>query len=266
MMTDNNRNKSILQPPLRKRFKFLLSYTSSELEETNKIKRSLLRQDPESMTQEEQEQATATTEMVPLELYKYIKPITEIRKALTKELSCGDVVEVSVEFSVHRPPPGRFKSELKEIFPEFYAPTTNGNDEFKRDLPVNVIPVFQKSKYDLVGTGPEIEHEKDLLLQKFFLFALTLCHRLRSLGYWADFTDPASGYPFIGNRGSSYYPDVHASQRLLMYEFHQTGCCSMLKHPKWGTNVYPSTCFSNAPVEVLVNVLSAEMHGRFFQD
>ena len=45
-----------------------------------------------------------------------------------------------------------------------------------------MIPTLQKSKYDLVNWGGEIDVEKDLLLEEFFKVAKPLCTKLRERG------------------------------------------------------------------------------------
>lgn len=55
----------------------------------------------------------------------------------------------------------------------------------------------------------------------------------------------------LGERGPSFYPDAHGAQRLLRYELLNTGCCSILSHPRWGTRVYPATVFAVAPSDVV---------------
>ena len=45
-----------------------------------------------------------------------------------------------------------------------------------------MIPTLQKSKYDLVNWGGEIDVEKDMLLEEFFKVAKPLCTQLREKG------------------------------------------------------------------------------------
>ena len=59
----------------------------------------------------------------------------------------------------------------------------------------------------------------------------------------------------LGPSGAQVYPDVHGAQKLLKYDVLNTGCCSVLSHPRWGTGVYPATMFARAPEEVLHEVL-----------
>jgi hypothetical protein len=42
-------------------------------------------------------------------------------------------------------------------------------------------------------------------------------------------------------------------------------CCAMIKHPIWNFNVYPSTCFSSAPFDVIKSAIDG-LNGKFSKD
>jgi hypothetical protein len=182
---------------------------------------------------------------------------------------------VDIEYSIHGCP-ARLYQELKLIFPELF-PTSSSCSSLTKSFSAGlrsstdssiavqrsdllIIPTFQPCRYDLVGAGPEQDREKDEKLEHFYLWAITLCSLIREQGHWADFTDPASGYPVLGPNGPSFYPDVPGAQTLLNYDVTNTGCCSLLVHPRWQTKVYPATVFTAAPVDVVLHILSDEMH------
>jgi hypothetical protein len=97
------------------------------------------------------------------------------------------------------------------IFPEAAGNNAGGK--------VYIILTFQPSKVDLVDWSDEAAVEKDLLLENaraphqslltlrdspsqsrlcFFQFVTwgkSVCQLLRRDGYWADLSDPCSGYP-----------------------------------------------------------------------
>eukprot|EP00041_Stephanoeca_diplocostata_P020910 m.478353 g.478353 ORF g.478353 m.478353 type:complete len:174 (+) comp21692_c0_seq3:232-753(+) len=149
-----------------------------------------------------------------------------------------------IEYSVHRVLP-RMVPDLQPVFPG-----TDISD-------VLIIPTFQECKCDLVAFGPEPDAEKDRLLENFVDWAKSVCKALHELGHWADLTDPCSGCPVFGERGSGVYPDVIGGQMLLAYDMVDTGCCKLLSHPKWQTKVYPATIFTKAPLEVVAPLLFA---------
>ncbi|KAK9723083.1 hypothetical protein K7432_002142 [Basidiobolus ranarum] len=144
----------------------------------------------------------------------------------------------ALEYSIH-PCTKRFRKELEFVFP-------------KVDLTAGlVVPTFQPCVYDLVAVGEEVAKEKDDKLENFFDWATRVCKYLQEKGFWADFTDPASGYPAFSERGPSYYPDVIGAEMFLKYELVNAGCCQIMYHPIYGTKSYPATMFTTAPVEEL---------------
>ncbi|CAG8734779.1 25761_t:CDS:2 [Dentiscutata erythropus] len=149
-----------------------------------------------------------------------------------------------LEYSIHIGST-RFNRELLNVFSQIVEP-----DNFL------VIPVFLKCQNDLVGIGERINREKDEKLEDFVEWGKAICQKLRGLGYWADLTDPASGYPIFSDPGPSTYPDVHGAEQLLKYDIYNAGCCHILLHPKWGSKVYPGTLFTTANENCIKQVIN----------
>eukprot|EP00127_Corallochytrium_limacisporum_P000496 Clim_evm25s14 gene=Clim_evmTU25s14 len=119
---------------------------------------------------------------------------------------------------------------------------------------IHIIPTFQPCKNDMVGIGINVDDEKDERLEDFRHWADLAIEEFKAMGYWGDLTDPCSGMP-VYSQSNSYYPDVNGAELLLRYTTFSTGCCKVLSHPKWGTKVYPATLFTDAPLEVIDEVL-----------
>ncbi|CAG8478206.1 13478_t:CDS:2 [Acaulospora colombiana] len=143
----------------------------------------------------------------------------------------------TLEYSIHSGS-RRFNRDLASIFPEIA-------DQVNKCL---VIPVFLNCENDMVGTGSIIDKERDEKLENFVGWGKSICQGLRDRGYWADLTDPCSGYPIFSDRGPSIYPDVQGAESLLKYPTQNVGCCHILLHPRWGSKVYPGTLFTFASV------------------
>ncbi|KAJ1565714.1 hypothetical protein HK096_011372 [Nowakowskiella sp. JEL0078] len=166
---------------------------------------------------------------------------------------------VFIQYSVHSV--GRIMArEIASVFCNVDFQKGSSSDKLRRDFLIDnllVIPTFQRSFYDLVGITDETNRERDALLENIYEVA----HKFRSLlqeqnpEYWADLTDPASGYPLFSPRGLSLYPDVDGAQRLLKYQTELAGCCRIILHPKWGTRNYPATMFTTAPLNVVEDIL-----------
>nr|KAJ3419578.1 hypothetical protein HK105_006784 [Polyrhizophydium stewartii] len=169
----------------------------------------------------------------------------------------------TLQYSVHTP--GRHLArEIALVFPGLVKRRAGEMETLKGELKdLLVVPTFQESVYDLVGITPATNWERDVLLEYFLAFGKLFCGWLHERGFWADMTDPASGFPVYSDRGTSLYPDVDGCARLLRYATHLAGCCRVLDHPVWGTHSYPATMFAAAPVELVRQALEyATAHGR----
>lgn len=152
-----------------------------------------------------------------------------------------------LEYSVHAAP-ASFVRHVVPVFPQMPK-------EKKHELVV--VPVCQKSLVALNKYGAKEEEEKDRLLEQFIEWSRKIVEPLKEAGHWADVTDPASGQAYFGDASSSTYADVEGLQQLLRYEVDTIsgGGCRMVRHPMWGLAVYPSTLFTTAPVDVVVDIL-----------
>lgn len=136
--------------------------------------------------------------------------------------------------------PKRVLDQLASIFPGTRAAT---------DL--LVVPTCQRSDVDLVTTGEKADAEKDRLLEQFVEWAVAVCGRLSSAGYWCDYIDPCSGLPMMHKETQTPYSEVEGLSLLLGYRTANAGCCKVILHPKWGSSVYPATLFARAPADAL---------------
>ncbi|KAI8850284.1 hypothetical protein BC829DRAFT_442314 [Chytridium lagenaria] len=154
---------------------------------------------------------------------------------------------LTLSLSIHTP--GRhLKRDLTHVFTHYTHSTPFSH--------ILVVPTFWKSVTDLIAVTPDSNWERNWLLEAFCKWVEIVRARLSELGYWADATDPASGYPMYTPRGTSLYPDVDGAHRLLRYPTLQAGCCRVISHDQWGTRSYPATFFTTAPADVLVKVLA----------
>lgn len=117
-----------------------------------------------------------------------------------------------------------------------------------------IMPTCQKSAFDLVNVGVEIEEEKDRLFASFTGFARDVVAKCESLGLWCDFIDPCSGYPMVHTDIHRAYDEVDNIQKLLKYRILPTNCCRVLHHPLWGSAVYPASIFIYIPQAVKVEI------------
>eukprot|EP00761_Pharyngomonas_kirbyi_P009894 gb/GECH01009912.1/.p1 GENE.gb/GECH01009912.1/~~gb/GECH01009912.1/.p1 ORF type:complete len:322 (+),score=28.57 gb/GECH01009912.1/:1-966(+) len=140
-----------------------------------------------------------------------------------------------LEYSIHIPSRALLRS-IRHTFPN--APSTST---------LLVIPTFQPTTCDMLDINEETEQEKDRCLHRFYRFAKHLCQQVHAReGLWADFCDPVSGLPFFGD-GAAVYSDVDGIQTVLGYSVDDYSGCRVVKHPHWGSAVYPATVFVSCP-------------------
>jgi len=125
--------------------------------------------------------------------------------------------------------------EVQQIFPS------------KSLSEVRVVATCQRSAMELVNWGDDVATEKDRLLEAFAAFAAEVCEALAAKGFWADFIDPCSGLPSISKESAAVYDEVAGAQAVLKYDVFDAGPCKILRHPTWGSAVYPATIFTDAP-------------------
>lgn len=149
--------------------------------------------------------------------------------------------------------------------------------------PMYCIVTFQKAEFEesaisdppassssLIGDNASTREFKDISRERFFSFmravkdlVLEKMEGASASGegsVWADWTDPATGMPFLGAPGASTYCESDAIQQLMPCDVvlvaGSGGGCSMISHPRWGLEVYPATGFISVPsFEVLENAL-----------
>ena len=146
------------------------------------------------------------------------------------------------EISVHAMPKSLTR-EVRHVFPQ--VELTN----------LLLLPTLQRSKYDLVTWGGDIDVEKDRLLGEFFNFAKPFCAQIAAFGYWADYIDPCSGLPMITPDCNKVFNEVDCMECVLGYKTMNCGCCKVLLHPIWGSSVYPASVLTTAPSDVIERVL-----------
>ncbi len=155
----------------------------------------------------------------------------------------------AVQISIH--PPSQFIcANLERILPDWNFSV------------LWVVVVLQQSRYELVEITPQVEKEKERLREKFMRFGCEVAFNLRDRGFLADLIDPRTGYPLFSHPGEIPHDDTAVVKALLgLPVIHNT--CRVLRHPIWGTAVYPSVFMSSAPPTILKTVLKsvAIMHG-----
>ncbi|KAK2839374.1 hypothetical protein Q5P01_013114 [Channa striata] len=136
--------------------------------------------------------------------------------------------------------PEPLKKDFQCMFPE--APSSG----------MMVFTVTQKTKNNMTSWCPEVEQERDQMLDKFVEGAKEICYTLQKDGFWADFIDPSSGLAFFGSYTNNMLFETDDRYRHLGFQIEDLGCCRVIRHPLWGTHIFVGTIFTNAPPSSLI--------------
>lgn len=131
--------------------------------------------------------------------------------------------------------PELLKKDLPSMFPE--APPSG----------LTAVTVTQRTKNDMSSWSSEVEDEREKTLYRFIVGAQLICSSLRSEGFWADFIDPSSGLAFFGPYTNLPLFETDERYAQLGFVVDDLGCCKVIRHALWGTNVFVGTIFTDAP-------------------
>lgn len=127
-----------------------------------------------------------------------------------------------------------------------------------------LIVILQQSSIPLKESSFEVALEKDNLRAKFMLFGRSLIFALQAQEYQSDLFDPRTGYPLFARSGMTF-DDNAAVKAILKYPVISHRQCSLLIHPVWGNQVYPSTIVTSAPANILDSCLQQEIVNQNWQ-
>lgn len=148
--------------------------------------------------------------------------------------SCEVFDSASVECAV-QPCPQRLTADVSMMFPT--APPGV----------LTVVTVTQRTRQDMSFWSAAVEDEREQRLNVFIQGATQICEELQRLGHWADFIEPSSGLPFFGPYTNLPLFETDDRYSALGFSVEDLGCCRVLRHPLWGTNVFVGTIFTSAP-------------------
>ncbi|MEL6494065.1 MAG: methylmalonic aciduria and homocystinuria type D protein [Cyanobacteria bacterium J06623_7] len=124
-----------------------------------------------------------------------------------------------------------------------------------------LIIVLQRSTLPLHQSGAAISAEKDRLRHEFINFGSQLIALIEQLGYLSDLFDPRTGYP-LQAKPKLPLDDNATVAALLSYPLVRYQQCSLIIHPLWHQNVYPSTMATSAPLKVIETCLRQILSSR----
>lgn len=114
---------------------------------------------------------------------------------------------------------------------------------------LSVITISQKTENDMTKWNPAVEIEREEMLATFVQGAQDICAGLSEEGYWADFIDPSSGRPYLGQFTNSTMFETDERYRHFGFEIDDLGCCKVIRHHLWGSRAFVGCLFTSASID-----------------
>ena len=144
------------------------------------------------------------------------------------------------EVSIAKPTP----VFLREIYPVFNRDTSL----------FNIVIIILKMENDVLNTQSNQQQERDEKLDELMKLGSYLRADLHTKGHFVDYMDPVSGLA-MHSTTNIVYADSTGCERVFKMDVVNIGCCKLISHKKWGTNIYPFTIFTTAPATLVLSSL-----------
>lgn len=190
-------------------------------------------------------------------------------------LSPRTVPHLLLEFSLHVCPRLFAESDVYTVFPS--ARDRSIPPSYELLCIATFQPANQSSgseKTSLIEFSPAAAEFKDRCRNVFFQFMEDVEKKIfermsenekgerksEEDQWWIDWPDPATGIPMRGISGPCVLTESEVAEQLFSFETvhvgNMGGGCGMIRHPKFGLDVYPASGFVRAPRDVVVEVLN----------
>lgn len=142
----------------------------------------------------------------------YLKEIQEKRLEMVHRQSGFWPIELTAQET-----PRLLRKDLKHLFPDIGIDT----------MATIVLNLVQKSENDMAAWSKEMEDERESLTCLFISSATSICNALSDRGYWADFVDPASGRPYLGQYSNFTLCETDDVYKNMGFIIEDLGCCKV---------------------------------------
>ena len=151
------------------------------------------------------------------------------------------LLQNDMEVSVAKPSP----VFLRELYPVFNRDTSL----------FNIVIIICKMDNDILDSQSNQQKERDDKLDRLMRMGAEFRKSLQKQGFFSDYMDPVSGLAMNSNT-NIVYADSVGCERILKMDVVNIGCCKLISHKKWSTNIYPFTIFTTAPPQVILESLN----------
>ncbi|GBM21308.1 Methylmalonic aciduria and homocystinuria type D, mitochondrial [Araneus ventricosus] len=117
------------------------------------------------------------------------------------------------------------------------------------DETLTLVTLCLKTENDMSTWSEEAEEEREKLTQYFITAAKAMTEFLGRRSFWADFVHPTTGKPHSSPLVDDTMFETDWRYRNFGLQIDDLGCCRIISHPIWGTNVFIGAIFTNAPLD-----------------
>ncbi|UJR21368.1 hypothetical protein I4U23_024460 [Adineta vaga] len=112
--------------------------------------------------------------------------------------------------------------------------------------PLTAITILFHTKSNMSTWSIEVENERKQLAEQFTNLAHEISTYLSNKNYWVDFIDPSNGKPYYGPPTSDALFETDERFRHFGLDIVDLGCCRVIEHLQYGTNVFVGCIFTSA--------------------
>ncbi|KAF8794443.1 Methylmalonic aciduria and homocystinuria type D like protein [Argiope bruennichi] len=117
------------------------------------------------------------------------------------------------------------------------------------DENLTLVTLCLRTENDMSTWSEEAEKEREKLNQYFITSAKAITRFLGRQNFWADFVHPNTGKPYSSPLVDDVMFETDLRYRNFGLQIEDLGCCRIISHPIWETNVFVGAIFTNAPLD-----------------
>jgi len=159
------------------------------------------------------------------------------------------MVDENIHFAISDAEMPGLKQELGVLFGE-----TDMSGKTNVDVQ-SIITISFKTENNMASWSDEVSDERDQKLAEFYKIANSFVKLLERYGEWADYIDPVLGKPWLAESEATVEQTSKNFNEISCLTVEDYGCCEMLSHEKFGTNVYVGTMVTSMEASNLLFTL-----------
>lgn len=159
-------------------------------------------------------------------------------KDMIASIILDSIYKSKVEFKIQE-----LSKKMQKRFEIFFTDVDANLDN------LSAITITQHTVNDMAVWSEAVDEERESLTHTFVESAKKICEEIKNAGYWADFIDPASGHAYYSENRNNTLVETDDCFNQLGFSVEDLGCCKVLQHKQWQSNIFVGILFTNAPLE-----------------